>query len=132
MFLLLEFLVFFFSSRRRHTRLQGDWSSDVCSSDLTIFICRSAGRVSRRTIVSTAEGVAGLVKENLEQLRVGGLKPTRGDARCIAYGHLIRLAIWNLRSGWVKDRPVEEKIRLGADAIQSLGGALGVEKLLPN
>src|SRR5256885_10514620 len=25
---------FFFSSRRRHTRLQGDWSSDVWSSDL--------------------------------------------------------------------------------------------------
>src|SRR5256885_9313992 len=25
----------FFSSRRRHTRLQGDWSSDVCSSDLS-------------------------------------------------------------------------------------------------
>src|SRR6266446_8734931 len=25
---------FFFVSRRRHTRLQGDWSSDVCSSDL--------------------------------------------------------------------------------------------------
>src|SRR6266446_9538528 len=28
---------FFFSSRRRHTRLQGDWSSDVCSSDLYGF-----------------------------------------------------------------------------------------------
>src|SRR5256885_11948221 len=28
-------LDFFFSSRRRHTRLQGDWSSDVCSSDLS-------------------------------------------------------------------------------------------------
>src|SRR5256885_16967053 len=27
-------MIFFFSSRRRHTRLQGDWSSDVCSSDL--------------------------------------------------------------------------------------------------
>src|SRR5256885_12315284 len=27
---------FFFSSRRRHTRLQGDWSSDVCSSDLML------------------------------------------------------------------------------------------------
>src|SRR5262249_56256218 len=26
--------VFFFSSRRRHTRLVSDWSSDVCSSDL--------------------------------------------------------------------------------------------------
>src|SRR2546426_8927299 len=29
-------LFFFFSSRRRHTRLQGDWSSDVCSSDLLL------------------------------------------------------------------------------------------------
>src|SRR5256885_6340916 len=29
--------VFFFSSRRRHTRLQGDWSSDVCSSDLRVL-----------------------------------------------------------------------------------------------
>src|SRR5256885_5799782 len=29
-----SWLGFFFSSRRRHTRLQGDWSSDVCSSDL--------------------------------------------------------------------------------------------------
>src|SRR5688500_19532209 len=28
-------MLFFFASRRRHTRLQGDWSSDVCSSDLT-------------------------------------------------------------------------------------------------
>src|SRR5256885_16945973 len=29
-------MMFFFSSRRRHTRLQGDWSSDVCSSDLVV------------------------------------------------------------------------------------------------
>src|SRR5437762_8396741 len=28
--------VFFFSSRRRHTRYIGDWSSDVCSSDLPV------------------------------------------------------------------------------------------------
>src|SRR5205085_2722993 len=28
-------LCFFFSSRRRHTRFDCDWSSDVCSSDLT-------------------------------------------------------------------------------------------------
>src|SRR5256885_12831293 len=29
-------MLFVFSSRRRHTRLQGDWSSDVCSSDLLL------------------------------------------------------------------------------------------------
>src|SRR5690349_23203428 len=31
------FFFFFFSSRRRHTRSLRDWSSDVCSSDLTIL-----------------------------------------------------------------------------------------------
>src|SRR3712207_7434582 len=30
-------LLFFFSSRRRHTRYWRDWSSDVCSSDLRNF-----------------------------------------------------------------------------------------------
>src|ERR1019366_9758201 len=34
---------FFFSSRRRHTRLVSDWSSDVCSSDL-VPLGRSAQR----------------------------------------------------------------------------------------
>src|SRR5690606_39869634 len=31
-------LLFFFSSRRRHTRFSRDWSSDVCSSDLGGFV----------------------------------------------------------------------------------------------
>src|SRR5256885_16174805 len=38
----------FFSSRRRHTRLQGDWSSDVCSSDLYW----SASREPQRSMTS--------------------------------------------------------------------------------
>src|SRR2546430_5064756 len=54
---------FFFSSRRRHTRFDCDWSSDVCSSDLTTT------RVIRSALISarppcrdqaphfTAEGV---------------------------------------------------------------------------
>src|SRR5688500_19246732 len=37
------FIFFFFSSRRRHTRLQGDWSSDVCSSDLAFAVVKFAG-----------------------------------------------------------------------------------------
>src|SRR5688500_19559883 len=39
----MKYSCFFFSGRRRHTRLQGDWSSDVCSSDLP----RHAGGVGR-------------------------------------------------------------------------------------
>src|SRR3989454_12833555 len=58
---------FFFSSRRRHTRLQGDWSSDVCSSDLALEphtetlrlrgrILRDAGRYQAAEVAY--EGVA--------------------------------------------------------------------------
>src|SRR5437867_8209325 len=36
--IVLFILFFFFSSRRRHTRSYGDWSSDVCSSDLHLNI----------------------------------------------------------------------------------------------
>src|SRR5205814_7568062 len=34
-------VVFFFSSRRRHTRCLSDWSSDVCSSDLTAHMLQT-------------------------------------------------------------------------------------------
>src|SRR4051812_50177260 len=39
MLAVLIMCIFFFSSRRRHTRLTCDWSSDVCSSDLAGAEC---------------------------------------------------------------------------------------------
>src|SRR5438876_3858254 len=40
----ISFFFFFFSSRRRHTRWTGDWSSDVCSSDLGDLYSQSNSR----------------------------------------------------------------------------------------
>src|SRR5690606_40255706 len=37
---------FFFSSRRRHTRFSRDWSSDVCSSDLFVYVIAPLGAIS--------------------------------------------------------------------------------------
>src|SRR5437867_4778751 len=39
---------FFFSSRRRHTRSYGDWSSDVCSSDLSRSLADASAGVPAR------------------------------------------------------------------------------------
>src|SRR5690349_23283540 len=36
----MSYTPFFFSSRRRHTSSLRDWSSDVCSSDLTLAVTR--------------------------------------------------------------------------------------------
>src|SRR5437763_11350465 len=46
----IDYLFFFFSSRRRHTRYIGDWSSDVCSSDLRPLLV-SAGRPKKGTAI---------------------------------------------------------------------------------
>src|SRR5437763_4558825 len=51
---------FFFSSRRRHTRYIGDWSSDVCSSDLFLRLVMSPHAVILYVILpSLAAGIAG-------------------------------------------------------------------------
>src|SRR2546430_9077364 len=46
---LVNGLVFFFSSRRRHTRFDCDWSSDVCSSDLFLTAPHPQERLFART-----------------------------------------------------------------------------------
>src|SRR6266446_6952365 len=48
---------FFFSSRRRHTRLQGDWSSDVCSSDLPNLAIRTTNGRRYLQILKGGEAV---------------------------------------------------------------------------
>src|SRR5216683_7464790 len=42
-------MFFFFSSRRRHTRSDRDWSSDVCSSDLALEQCDSTSGANSAT-----------------------------------------------------------------------------------
>src|SRR5438270_6090803 len=46
----LFFFFFFFSSRRRHTRFDCDWSSDVCSSDLKLLASRLANSLRKVSI----------------------------------------------------------------------------------
>src|SRR2546430_7019089 len=48
-------MCFFFSSRRRHTRFDCDWSSDVCSSDLQVE--KAKVDLQRCTIYSPINGI---------------------------------------------------------------------------
>src|SRR5438876_8401349 len=74
---------FFFSSRRRHTRWTGDWSSDVCSSDLDRFAdVRSRSRSFPRNRTSA----------NRSARRRGNRRPsrsaTRGHRPHLSRGHV--------------------------------------------
>src|SRR5438093_11563426 len=49
---------FFFSSRRRHTRLVSDWSSDVCSSDLGHLLIREGEVILRSVLEFDQDGLS--------------------------------------------------------------------------
>src|SRR6516162_10973341 len=76
---------FCFSSRRRHTRLQGDWSSDVCSSDLS-----DIRRARRLDVVWTRSlrlvpAVSFLCRSHLEGSEAG--RSSRSAANEVRTGH---------------------------------------------
>src|SRR5205807_7260478 len=99
---------FFFSSRRRHTRLQGDWSSDVCSSDLHRVPGGSAGggyavgidAIDRQACASGASGrgvpraVGGIRTSRAFKAVVWGLATQRqiGRASCRERGEMLGVA----------------------------------------
>src|SRR2546430_4612869 len=48
---------FFFSSRRRHTRFDCDWSSDVCSSDLETVVLLGTNGNGKSTLIKCVLGI---------------------------------------------------------------------------
>src|SRR3712207_7732062 len=66
---------FFFSSRRRHTRYWRDWSSDVCSSDLThadsVELVMPRCRASRAGLIGTSSSRCERTAESRLESRSG-------------------------------------------------------------
>src|SRR2546429_2585612 len=78
--------IFFFSSRRRHTRCSRDWSSDVCSSDLDTEIITKSGKrlpleLSSRLIYEDGKpiGVQGIARDITERKQVQGTLIQHGE-----------------------------------------------------
>src|SRR3989475_598587 len=143
---------FFFSSRRRHTRFDCDWSSDVCSSDLVALLPGEAdglgvqrGAHLGEDVVADGgavgeEGVArqvldavdllqhlallGLARRNVEQ--VGLVEPDHLARDGVALHGLAELA----RAQAVVFLPLPVHARMAAEGLD-LGAAFGVEDLLP-
>src|SRR5256885_9959948 len=77
---------FFFSSRRRHTRLQGDWSSDVCSSDLEVTLPAFVS-------IASLERALKLDKQKLRALNPALLRAVWDGQRQVPKAYHLRLPI---------------------------------------
>ncbi|MGV1099638.1 DUF1156 domain-containing protein [Thiovibrio sp. JS02] len=96
----------------------------------TVFVCRATGSVSRRTLATTIDEFVFLISGDLDKLREGGLRPTKGDIRCIVFGHLIRMAIWNLRKDWDANLSVQKKLQILGLHVLSLPRPAAIEEPL--
>ncbi len=102
--------------------INGTGSSIVDS----VFVCRKTGLTKRRWLVDTPDGIARLVLDDVLHLREGNHTATKGDIRCIVFGHLMRLAVWSLRHSWSKEWDSPEKLEILRRHIAQLGGAESV------
>ncbi len=96
----------------------------------TVLVCRSTGVISRRTLAESSVEFAQLVTDDLEKLRLGGLKPTLGDTRCIVFGHLVRMAVWELRKDWDLALSASKKLAAVTRHLSTLPRPEGIEAAL--
>jgi putative DNA methylase len=87
----------------------------------TIFVCRSTGTMPRRTLFDSPSDLLRIISNDLYQLVSAGVKPTRGDIRCIAFGHLTRMAIWSSRVGWNPGLSPKQKLEQFAQQLSRFG-----------
>lgn len=87
----------------------------------TVFVCRKNGEANRRHLFASTQELIRIVKDDLGQLRLAGVKASVGDIRCITYGHMTRMAIWNLRDSWDATQPTTAKLERFAGALRALG-----------
>ncbi len=86
----------------------------------TIFVCRTTGKIQASHFDINQETLERMLRADLDSLQVAGLTPTAGDARCLLFGHLVRLAVWQLRSTWRDSAPVEDRLAQVRTALQHI------------
>src|SRR5436309_14447007 len=84
MIIIIFFFFFFFSSRRRHTRFSRDWSSDVCSSDLSWNAWKKdSSRACASTTACSVSRPSGSIRHRRSEERRVGKSVDLGGRRII-------------------------------------------------
>lgn len=97
----------------------------------TVFVCRATGTTAQSGLFEDAAGLTPIIAKDVADLRAAGLKVSDGDVRCVVFGHLARMAIWNLRcAGWDKGSDTKWKLLRFVEAMNALGTLDEVRALL--
>lgn len=96
----------------------------------TVFVCRGATERTRPATLSSPQDVRTQLSTDTSLLLASGYTPTRGDIRCILYGHLTRFAIAHLREQWDTAAPLSAKLALVSQIMGEFEDPAGVAAIL--
>src|SRR5256884_2587908 len=105
--------VFFFSSRRRHTRCSRDWSSDVCSSDLAPYVNRE---VSSEDLEALRVALTRLYVDR-GYVNSGAVLPDQTVTDGVITFAIVEGALSDVEirgNRWFRDRYLRDRLRLAA------------------
>jgi adenine-specific DNA methylase len=85
----------------------------------SIMVARAKDATPLGMLVDSQDEFVELVASDLRQLELGGVKPTRGDIRCVTFGHMARLAAHSLHEDWDASLSVSEKLTIIGEWIEA-------------
>jgi hypothetical protein len=94
----------------------------------SVFVCRATGsgvRTGGDPTELTADGFEHALLSNLRELARGGVRVSVGDARCLFSGHVARLAVWRLASGWDLDATLDARLGRVQEELLALADHFG-------
>ncbi len=95
----------------------------------TVFVCRTSGEARDDWLFDSTQQLLALVTADLTHLAEAGRMPTLGDTRCIVFGHLTRMAVWNLRSKWNPTLPTSTRIEALREGMMRFGDPDDIARL---
>ena len=92
----------------------------------TVFVCRKPEAATLQNSFKKLSDLADIVRTELSHLQLAGMKPTAGDIRCIVFGHLTRMSVWNLHPSWNNKDSTFEKLSIFEKMIEGFGKVQGI------
>ena len=86
----------------------------------TVFVCRLTGRTKKSLLFENGNQLREIIEKDVSRLYTAGMNPTVGDIRCVTFGHLTRMTVWQLRRTWDASLPIDERVRRFAKELTSL------------
>jgi hypothetical protein len=89
----------------------------------SVFVCR------RGVDFTETVGIESSLRRDIQMMREAGVRVSQGDVRCLAAGHVARLAINRLQPLWNLGDPLADRIALAGNTLTSLAAELDLKTL---